>query len=286
MRVTATRSRGGRRAAPDAVPGIEPDIHYRTAHQGREIGFSASIGRVRSGCGTTRRRIAGLPAAPHRRKFAGATCSVLPLTRSDAPLAQAGIRSFIANLPSPGSRTVRHGVRRRIVGVLNDRDLAARTLPGHFRRHEQVDHQRLIVVEVRVQDIVGDALYQGAGAAGPLPVVGLLVRVGAVVRIVRVIAVAVRQACREHGVVQRALQPIAVFRTASRRIRYRASFRSAKLPQGVSKWALEFFRLSASLPCPRWTNCSSGAHPPDAKRCGSRKRQAFVSASNTLRPRD
>jgi hypothetical protein len=51
-----------------------------------------------------------------------------------------------------------HGVRRRIVGFLNDRDRAARTRPDHLRGHEQVDQQRVVVVEIRVQRVVGEFL--------------------------------------------------------------------------------------------------------------------------------
>ena len=100
------------------------------------FGFSVSMDSVRSGCGTTISIVS--PAFQLRLTVAsspGVTFSALPLTRSVAPVAHAGMRSFtrkpaVARLPHGHA----HGVRRRIVGVLNDRDRAARTLPDHCPR--------------------------------------------------------------------------------------------------------------------------------------------------------
>ena len=95
--------------APKPLPAmreikVESDgtLHLQLARiSAATFGFSGSIGSVRSGCGTARSIMS--PAFQPRLTVSsspGATFSVLPLTRSVASRAHAGMRSLIAKRPS------------------------------------------------------------------------------------------------------------------------------------------------------------------------------------------
>ena len=104
------------------------------------------------------------------------------------------------------------GIFGGIVCRLLDFDRAARPRPANDRRRKQVDVQRVVIVEINIERVIGDGLRQRSRTARPFAMIIFFLGVGAIVRIIRIAAVAIGRAHSQDGVVERALQPIGIAR--------------------------------------------------------------------------